>query len=165
MSRDNRTPRSPATEERDNIPSRARRKRPSRWRQPRRILGMWARIFLLTAFIGFMVVAVFGLVAKVIRPYREAGSQRLKLTQTRQEIASLDAENVQITRRIVYLKTPDGVSSEARRMGYLHPGEIPIVVEGEGAPLDGPDAANQDVPHRAGSGEVMRRLWRHLRGN
>jgi len=163
---------------RDNGPSRRnthleseeleRRRRSRRgkngWKRPRRILGLWARLALL---LGVIVVSVFfaiSLVAKAVRPYREAGRQSVQLAATRRDSAALVAQNADLARRIRYLQTTDGIASEARSYGYLRPGERPIMVKGlesSAAPIPPPVAA----PPAAQSRNAAGRFWHHLTGH
>ncbi len=148
---------------------RARRARNSRWKRPRRILGLWARYTLLAGVIVVTVFLAFGLVAKAVRPYREAGIQSAQLAETRSESDALAAENTVLARRIAYLKTPDGIASEARKMGFLRPGEIPIVVEGMAGQSGMSDSspaptATPASPEPTRSGGAASRFWRHLTG-
>lgn len=152
-------------------PRRAKPSRKSQWKKPPRILGVWARVALLVCFLGVLAFLAVALVAKAVRPYREARAQNVQLAQTQAESSALAAQNALLTRHITYLKTSNGVASEARKMGYLRPGEIPIVVEG----LTTPDArlAPEPAPHSlpapaavpAANGSAARRFWRHLTGH
>ena len=128
---------------------------------------MWAR---LTLFAGVIAVSVFlaaCLVLKAVKPYQEVGRQRAQLAETLRQSEVLSAQNTQLERRIAYLRTSDGVASEARRMGYLRPGEYPIVVEG----LPGHSERSETQPETAAfapSAPVpspLRRFWRHLSGH
>ena len=134
------------------------------WKRPRRILGLWARLALL---LGVIVVSVFfaiGLVAKAVRPYREAGLQSVQLAATRRDSAALVAQNADLTRRIRYLQTTDGIASEARSYGYLRPGERPIMVKGLG-PATAPVAPPVAAPPAAQGGSAAGRFWHHLTGH
>ncbi len=140
------------------------------WKRPRRILSLWSRLALLGAVIVVSVFIAVGIVTKAIRPYHEARVQTGQLARTRQASAALLAENDDLVRHIAYLKTPQGVASEARRMGYLRPGELPIVVTGLDEHVSAPTppapattlAAPVSAPERGGA---ARRFWRHLNGN
>lgn len=85
---------------------------------------------LLLVFIGTLGVMAVRLVIKVVHPYREAGAQTTQLQGTRAQVVMLDHENADLRRQITYLKTPGGMVDEARKNGYVRPGEIPFVVEG-----------------------------------
>jgi len=128
---------------------------------------MWARAALSVAVIAISLFLAVGLVLKAVKPYQEASRQRIQLAETLRQSDALAAQNTQLERRIAYLKTTDGVASEARRMGYLKPGEYPIVVEG----LVGHSEMNEmqpEMPAFAPSAPAvspMRRFWRHLSGH
>lgn len=151
----------------DDFTARRARRRTVHPKRPRRILGIWARVALLVAVIAVSVFVAVGIILKAIKPYQEASRQRTQLAQTQRQSDRVAAENTQLERRIAYLKTPDGVASEARRMGYLRPGEYPIVVEG----LAGHSEPNETEPEvsafapPAASVSPMRRFWRHLSGH
>ena len=139
------------------------RRRKSKWKRPRLILGLWARLALLLAVIVVSVFFAVSLVAKALRPYREASVQSRQLTATRLESDAIAAENADLARRIQYLKTPDGIASEARSYGYLRPGERPIMVKDmprAAAPQDAPAASSAPS-----SGNAVRRFWNHLTGH
>ena len=136
----------------------------SGWKRPRRILGLWARLALL---LGVIVVSVFfaiSLVAKALRPYREAGVQSAQLAATRRESSALVAQNADLARRIRYLQTPDGIASEARSYGYLRPGERPLMVKGLEPPV-APAPPSAAAPPAPQSRSAAGRFWHHLTGH
>ena len=164
---DGRPPRRPVHLESEELARRRRSRRgKSGWKRPRRILGLWARLALL---LGVIVVSVFfaiSLVAKAVRPYREAGLQSDQLLTTRRESAALVAQNADLTRHIRYLQTTDGIASEARSYGYLRPGERPIMVKGLTAPSESSVLPPAALPPPArGSGGAAGRFWHHLTGH
>lgn len=139
-----------------------RRRVRSGWKRPRRILGLWARLSLLLAVIVVSIFFSISLVAKAIRPYREASVQSSQLAATLHQNAQVTLENADLQRRIQYLKTPDGIASEARTYGYLRPGERPIMVQG----LDQPESPIVPVASApAAHGAAARRFWHHLTGH
>ncbi len=127
----------------EEVPSRTQRRR-RQTRKPRRILGLWGRLTLLGLAVIVLVMAAVGLVAKVVRPYREAAASSRQLARTRSQVAMLDAQNTELRRRVALLNTPGGIVTEARMMGYLKPGEIPFVVESVG-PQDKPAGVTQII--------------------
>lgn len=140
-------------------------RRRKRTKRPRRILGLWARAALSVGLIAVTVFLAVCLVAKAVKPYREASGQRVQLAETRRQSGLLAAQNVQLERRIAYLRTADGVASEARRMGYLRPGEYPIVVEGmKGRSGLGEIPSETSAAPSAPQPSPLRRFWRHLSG-
>ena len=150
----------------DNALPRRRRLTP-RLKRPRRILGMWARASLSVAIIAVSVFFAVCLVAKAVKPYREASRQKAQLAQTLHQSDLLAAQNSQLERRVAYLRTPDGVASEARRMGYLRPGEYPIVVEGLAGHSELGVSQSETLSFAPSAPEVspLRRFWRHLSGH
>lgn len=175
MARDTRKTERPsriADLEADALAARRARRRKTGWKRPRPILSLWARLTFLVAVIAVLVLFAVSLVSKAARPYREAGVQSRQLAQTRQASAALDIENAVLERRIAYLKTPEGVASEARKMGYLHPGEFPIVVEGLAQPNVPPSIPSVSTstqplsaPSAVPSSSAAHRFWRHLTGH
>ena len=101
-----------------------------RRRHSARILSMWARIGVLLLFMFVGMAASIGLIIKVVHPYREVAENQQTLASIDQQISQLDDQNDELRQRIAYLKTRPGVITEARKLGYTKPGEIPIVVEG-----------------------------------
>jgi len=163
---------------RDNGPSRRnsnleteeleRRRRSRRgksgWKRPRRILGLWARLALLLGVIVVLVFFAISLVAKALRPYREASVQSGQLSSTRRQSDALVAQNASLERRIRYLQTSEGIASEARSYGYLSPGERPLMVNGLEPPAS-PPAPPAAAPPAARSGGAANRFWHHLTGH
>ena len=140
-------------------------RRRKRAKRPRRILGLWARAALSVGLIAVTVFLAVCLVAKAVKPYREASGQRVQLAETRRQSEMLAVQNIQLERRIAYLRTPDGVASEARRMGYLRPGEYPIVVEGLKGRSDlGESQFETNAAPSAPQPSPLRRFWQHLAG-
>jgi cell division protein FtsB len=149
----------------DELASRRAARRRARTKRPRRILGLWARAALSVGLIAVTLFLAVCLAAKAVKPYREASRQRVQLAATRQENEMVEAQNVQLEQRIAYLRTPGGIASEARRMGYLCPGEYPIVVEGLKDRLDPGKSPSGPAPApSAPQPSPLRRFWRHLSG-
>jgi cell division protein FtsB len=163
--RDTRPPRRNSNLETEELERRRRSRRgKSGWKRPRRILGLWARLALL---LGVIVVSVFfaiSLVAKALRPYREASVQSGQLSSTRRQSDALVAQNASLERRIHYLQTSEGIASEARSYGYLRPGERPLMVNGLEPPAS-PPAPPASAPPAAPNGSAAGRFWRHLTGH
>ena len=140
------------------------RRAKQRRRRMRRVPTLWVRMTALAVFLVVILIGMVGLTLKAVRPYREAGVQSRRLAATRRRIANLDGRNAALRRQIAYLNTAEGVASEAHKMGYLRPGEIPLVIEGVPAPESAgdtpPSAPAADAPAPA---SPFRRFWRHLR--
>jgi len=117
-------------------------------------------VFIIT--LGVMAVR---LVIKVIHPYQEAGAQTTQLRGTRAEVALLDRQNAVLYSQIAYLKTPSGMVGEARKNGYVRPGEIPFLVEGIMPPSS--ISMTQRPPKAAAASHPSKtsRLWHRLTGH
>ena len=143
------------------------RRAKARRRRVRRIPSLWVRLTALAVFLVAIMVGMVGLTIKAVRPYHEAGVASRQLATTRQQIAGLDRSNAGLQRAITYLNTPDGVASEAHHMGYLRPGERPLVIEGVPGPVtegDALGAAPSAAPDATSSKPVslFQRFWHHL---
>lgn len=101
-----------------------------RRRRPGRILGMWARIGLLSGTLLVLLLIAVAIVAKAIRPYAEASQLQGQLAGLNRQVAATKEQNADYQRRLAYLRTPQGEMTEARSLGYLVPGEVPVVVDG-----------------------------------
>jgi cell division protein FtsL len=137
------------------------RRKLRRRRRPTRIIGLGARIALLSAALIALVVVAFAIVAKAVRPYVEAHDLNAQLTVLNRQIAQTDEQNAAYQRRIAYLQTPEGEMAEARNLGYLVKGEHPVVIDGT------PGALNEApmAPVTPSSPNLMGRLrgfWRSL---
>lgn len=141
----------------------AARRAQARRKRLRRIPSLGVRLTALAVFLAAILVGMVGLTLKAIRPYHEAGAQTRRLTATRRQIADLDRQNDALQRQIANLNTPDGVASVAHSMGYLRPGENPLVVEGVAVPsaadADSPAVAPPLAPLHA---SLLSRFWHHL---
>lgn len=120
---------------------------------------------LLLAFIGTLGLMAVRLVIKVVHPYREAGAQTNQLRGTRAEVALLDRQNADLRHEIAYLRTPGGMVSEARKNGYVRPGEIPFVVEGMMPATSISVMQKPKQPAAAAPRSRTARLWHRLTGH
>jgi cell division protein FtsB len=98
---------------------RAAKKR-SRHRLPRgRFLLRWLAVGVI-GFVGFLYV----------QPLRSYFSTRDALAQRAKEVRVLRAEKVRLQQRLVTADTPEALTREARRLGYVKPGERLFIVKG-----------------------------------
>ena len=127
--------------------ARAPRRRIPRRRPP---LRPWMKHSLLVLLIAMMLAISVVAVIKIVRPYREARQQSQQLARNRAKLAAIRAQNAELRQRIAYLKTDDGQTTEARKLGFVRPGEIPIVVEDTSAPsAPAASPAAPRTPHSA----------------
>lgn len=64
------------------------------------------------------------------QPLRSYLSTRHALTSRGQEVRSLRAEKRRLERRLTEADTPEALTREARRLGYVKPGERLFIVKG-----------------------------------
>ena len=62
------------------------------------------------------------------RQYREFFAMRAENEHMRREILALKAEQQRLRKEQAALQTPEGMEREARRLGYLRPGEARLSV-------------------------------------
>ncbi len=76
-------------------------------------------------------VAVVGFVAFLYwQPLRSYLSTRDALTERTQEVRLLRTQKARLQRRLAESDTPEAVTREARRLGYVKPGERLYIVKG-----------------------------------
>jgi hypothetical protein len=124
---------------------------------------MWARIGLLSFVTGLLLLIAIAVVAKAIAPYREASGMRRQLADMDRQIAQTDAQNAAYQRRLAYLQTPEGKTTEARKLGYLRPNEVAVVVEGTPGEFSEAQPVVPQTPPPTLLGRI-RQLWRSLIG-
>jgi cell division protein FtsB len=94
-----------------------------RRRLPRRRLPRW-----------LLPLAVFGVVGFLyVRPIHTYLQTRGQLDQRRSEVASLRAQRARLDGRLQQETSVDGLARQARRIGYVRPGEHLFIVEGTAA--------------------------------
>jgi len=94
--------------------------RRTRHRLPRgRFLFRWLAVAIV-AFIAFLYS----------QPLRSYLSAHDALADRSQEVRSLRAEKLRLQRRLADADTPESLTREARRLGYIKPGERLFIVKG-----------------------------------
>jgi len=116
-------------------PRRNIERRPPRRRVRRR--SVWRSIVWPIAKYSAMAAVVFLLgqmvAGKVARPLKLLNSESRESRRITAEIESLRRQNEALERRIRYLHTPRGAAQAARKLGYVKPGEIMLVLPPEPA--------------------------------
>jgi cell division protein FtsB len=118
-----------------------------------------ARLSLALVGTALLIVIMFALVAKIIRPYQEASAQKRDLAATRTQVAALDQQNQELRQKIAYLNTREGMEREARGLGYTLPGEVPFFVESSALPQA---AAPAPRPVDQSTSAKLSRFWSRL---
>jgi hypothetical protein len=79
----------------------------------------------------WLAVAVVGFVAFLyMQPLRSYFSTREALSQRTEEVRSLRMQKLRLERALADTDTPASLTREARRLGYVKPGERLFVVKG-----------------------------------
>jgi cell division protein FtsB len=105
----------------ERVPPRRRRPKRSIWRKT-----VWP----LMKIVAIGAVTVFVL-NKVAKPFRLYDREYRETRQIALELDSLQKENIALSRQIKYLKTKKGAAQSARKLGWVKPGEITLVLPPE----------------------------------
>lgn len=85
-----------------------------------------------TVVIAFAVVTMAGLfwdrLAQPVKSYRHQSTINSRLEKQNQE---LHLQNQELARQEKYLRTPEGAAQAARKLGWVKPGEITLVLPDE----------------------------------
>lgn len=86
---------------------------------------------------ALFVIAAAGLAGtlvtgKIARPFQLRGAEGREKQRIASRLEALKKENAALERRISHLKTPQGIADAARKLGYVRPGEITLVIPEEG---------------------------------
>lgn len=104
--------------------TRRKRRRPI----PRKKLGRWA---LRCIVVAVALVIGSSVVCKILRPFQLVGDEKRQKAQVVSEYRALKKQNQELQRQLNYLKTPDGIAQEARKQGFVKPGEVSLVIPDE----------------------------------
>ena len=110
-------------------PKRTAPRVPPRRKKPRRTLwrgAMWPLIKF--ALVVAVVVVVMG---KVVRPFRLYDEEYRAAQKAANDLETFRRENAMLERRIKYLQTSEGAAQAARKLGWVKPGEITLVLPSE----------------------------------
>ena len=81
--------------------------------------------------VRWLVLGVLGFVAFLYyQPLRSYVETRDALSERAAEVESLRAEKSSLERRLAEADTPEALAREARRLGYVKPGEQLFIVKG-----------------------------------
>jgi len=112
---------------RPRIPPRRRRRQRTVWRN---LIWPALKVVMLISLIA--VTGVFA-ADRISRPIKLLSAENRETQRVAISLASLREENARIERQIRYLKTARGKAQAARKIGYVKPGEIMLVLPPEGA--------------------------------
>lgn len=85
---------------------------------------------LVSVAIALLIAASAGywFVGKILRPLRLSKTEDREAQSTAAEYKALKKENSSLRRQIIYLQSQQGMAEAARKLGYVKPGEISIVI-------------------------------------
>lgn len=90
---------------------------------PRPIPRVYGRLL---GVAGCLLMAWFGTAAG--GQFVKARFMRAENARIERRILELRLENQRLRKAVAALNTPQGMEREARRLGYVRPGEIPLVI-------------------------------------
>ncbi len=70
-------------------------------------------------------------VSKILRPFRLVSVEKREHARIVGDYQALKKQNAALRRQLHYLQTPEGIAQEARKQGYVKPGEVSIVLPEE----------------------------------
>ena len=109
------------------------------------------------AFALLAVIISLGLIAAVLyRPVTRLVESRNSLLRAEERLAEERAKTQELEERLERDLSEEYVEGEARRMGYVKPGEIPLIVldDKDGAPGEGDTEEGAEEEKNAASGEA-----------
>ncbi len=105
-----------------SIPRLKRRRRKPAWRR-----NIWP-LMKLAAVAALTFLAVNTTVSWIAHPIKLLNTEYRETRQLASRLGELKEQNAMLERRIQHLKSPQGAEQVARRLGYVKPGEITLVI-------------------------------------
>ncbi len=106
----------------------AGRLRPKERRRRRKKSAILAKLAVIVA-LSCAALVVFAIGNKIVRPFRLWFVEKQSVNQLQTKLAELKHENIELQAKREYLKSAAGAENEARRLGYVSPGEVAVVIE------------------------------------
>ncbi len=119
----------------ERIPPRRRTVKRSVWRRT-----IWPLVKFL-ALVALVVLAAQAVIGKALRPVNLLQREYSETRRVKAELAALKEQNAELERQIKYLRTSRGTEQAARKLGYVKPGEIPLVLPNE--PVKQPNSGSE----------------------
>jgi cell division protein FtsB len=108
------------------------------------------------------VAVVLLAIATNVVPFRQVVDQRAEISEARDHLAALVAENATLTQQVAALETPIEVERIAReKLGYVRPGETAYVVI---APEVEAEVVPAPMERAAGEPSFLAKLWAYVTG-
>ncbi|MDH7601580.1 MAG: septum formation initiator family protein [Armatimonadota bacterium] len=121
------------------VPVRTRREKPvaARRVKKKRPNRRWIRnLMKLVLYVSVAAVVTRFAIAKVNRPLQLLKEQMHESAVLTEQLQRLKAENKVLRRRLIYIRDKRGAAQEARRLGYVKPGEVLLVLPSDLPPND-----------------------------
>ena len=87
------------------------------------------RSLLVFTLVALVIFFISTFTAGFIKPYLITYNESREIAKIKKQIAEAKAENARLKRELAYLKTPLGKEVEARKQGWVRPGEIAVILE------------------------------------
>ena len=115
----------PPNKPRDRVPPHRRRPKRSVWRKT-----LWPMLKLsLVALVAIVMGVMVG--NKILRPFKLYSRESRETGQLASQLTTLKKQNTVLERQIAFLRTPRGSAEAARKLGWVKPGEITLVLPPE----------------------------------
>jgi cell division protein FtsB len=89
------------------------------------------RSFPVLVLVCLIAVVGFGVLRKLVRPILIYRVEASEIRQIERELKALKSENAVLKKQTEYLKTPKGAQTEARKLGFVYPGEVSIILDNQ----------------------------------
>ena len=103
-------------------PARAKRRKRSFWRRT-----AWP-LLKLAVLVVILAALANAAVFRIGRPLRLLSREYRETHKLQSQVAALKRDNTSLEQRIKHLQTPQGAEVAARKLGYVKPGEVTLVV-------------------------------------
>jgi len=99
------------------------------------------------AMAAMVVVVTYGVLRKTLRPVLLCWRERAEVHKLDDQLKRAEREHRALLERRRYLRSPEGAEIEARKLGYVRPGEISIMIGDEdGRQKDEPPLKGREEP-------------------
>ncbi|MEN6357307.1 MAG: hypothetical protein ABFD83_09510 [Armatimonadota bacterium] len=99
---------------------------PPRRRRPKR--SVWRKIVWPLIKVSVVAALAVFIIGKIARPFRLYNREYRETRQIALQLETMRKENAAMERQIKYLKTAEGSAQAARKLGWVKPGEITLVL-------------------------------------
>jgi len=103
---------------------------------------------------GILLVAG-AVIGKVVKPWVVGHTEGREIAQINRQIAHEEALRIDLNKQIEYVRTPAGMESEARKLGWVKEGEVAVVVD---------DTKKSPTPEKASEPTFLKRIGNGITG-